>query len=57
MVLMTVPPAVEPAPKRDARAECLKRCAGAPKEATGARLLACLSACEAPAKPEAPDAG
>lgn len=59
MVLMAVPPAAEPPPKVDARAECLKRCAGAPKDATGARLLACLSTCETPVvkRVEAPDAG
>ena len=44
-LLSPVPP---PAPKTpvDARAECLKRCAGAPKESTGQQLLACLNACE-----------
>lgn len=31
------------------RAECLKQCAGAPKDATGQKLLACLAQCEAPA--------
>lgn len=37
-----------PAPKApvDARAECLKTCAGAPKDATGKALLACLRRCE-----------
>jgi hypothetical protein len=37
------PPAKVPV---DARAECLKRCAGVPKESTGKQLLQCLSACE-----------
>lgn len=39
----------------DERAQCLKQCAGAPRDATGPALLACLSRCEAAAA--APDAG
>jgi hypothetical protein len=33
----------------DVRAECLKSCAGAPKDATGAVLIQCLQRCEPPA--------
>lgn len=32
----------------DVRAECLKRCAGAPKDAKGQALLVCLEQCRAP---------
>lgn len=39
------PPAPAPAPV-DVRAECLKTCAGAPKDSTGKSLLACLQRCE-----------
>ncbi|MFZ5439990.1 MAG: hypothetical protein ACOZQL_08265 [Myxococcota bacterium] len=51
MALMAVPasagaPAPQPQPRNDARAECLKMCAGAPKDADGRRLLACLTRCE-----------
>lgn len=42
------PVPVAPAPRApvDVRAECLKSCAGAPKDATGQVLLACLQRCE-----------
>ncbi len=39
-----VPPAKTPV---NVRAECMKACAGAPKEASGAHLLECLHRCEA----------
>lgn len=48
-----VPVPVRPKPAVDVRAECLKSCAGAPKDATGKRLLQCLRSCE----PAAADAG
>ncbi len=53
-LLNPVPPkAPAPAPV-DMRAECMKSCAGAPKDSTGQTLLACLQRCE----PTAPaDAG
>ena len=39
-----------PAPKpTDARAECLRSCAGAPKDADGKALIGCLHRCETPA--------
>ena len=45
-LLTPVPaPAPKPAPL-DVRAECMKRCAGAPKDAKGTQLLACLQSCE-----------
>jgi hypothetical protein len=47
LLLASTPPA--PAPTDTDRAECLKYCAGAPKDATGQKLLACLNRCEAPA--------
>lgn len=37
------PPAAQPP---EERAECLRTCAGAPKEATGQHLMACLQGCE-----------
>ena len=51
LLLALVIPAPAPvAPKpADARAECLKSCAGAPKDASGKLLLQCLQRCEAPA--------
>lgn len=49
-------PTPAPPPRVDARAECLKACAGAPKDATGQHLLACLNRCDA-VKPAQPDAG
>ena len=47
------PVPVAPQPPVDVRAECLKRCAGAPKGATGGVLLQCLQRCE----PSPADAG
>ncbi|MDP1823366.1 MAG: hypothetical protein Q8L48_08995 [Archangium sp.] len=47
-LLTPVPVPVTPKPAVDARAECLKACAGAPKDATGKRLLQCLRSCEPP---------
>lgn len=44
-LLNPVPPPAPAAPV-DVRAECLKSCAGAPKDATGKSLLACLQRCE-----------
>ena len=38
----------------DKAAECLRQCAGRPKDAEGARLLACLARCE---HSKAPDGG
>lgn len=38
-------------PNNTQRAECLRQCAGAPKDATGKKLMACLQACET--KPDA----
>jgi hypothetical protein len=37
----------------DERAQCLKQCVGAPRDATGPVLLACLARCEALAAPDA----
>lgn len=49
LVLSALPAApVQPSTPATARVECLRSCAGAPKEATGARLLACLGRCDAP---------
>lgn len=45
-LLTPVPVPVTPKPAVDVRAECLRACAGAPKDATGNRLLQCLRACE-----------
>lgn len=40
-----------PTPQADdvVRAACLKACAGAPRDATGKALLACLTRCDKPA--------
>ena len=46
LTLLSPVPAPPPKPAVDGRAECLKRCAGAPKDATGKKLLACLRSCE-----------
>ena len=47
LVLTLLTPVPAPAPKPvDAHAECLQRCAGAPKDATGKQLLVCLQRCE-----------
>jgi hypothetical protein len=48
LLVTLLAPVPNPAPKTpvDVRADCLKRCAGAPKESTGQQLLQCLSACE-----------
>lgn len=55
-LLNPAPPAPQPA--HDSRkAECLKTCAGHPKDASGQKLLACLQRCEPPAPAVAPDAG
>jgi len=49
LALMNGPPSEAPAtPPMDVRAECLKGCAGAPKTATGQKLLACIDQCAAP---------
>lgn len=61
-VLLAMPAEAEtpapPPPRVDARAECLKACAGAPKDATGQHLLACLNRCEVkPSQAAQPDAG
>ncbi len=49
LVLSAIPAApVQPSTPANTRVECLKSCAGAPKEATGARLLECLNRCDAP---------
>lgn len=62
-VLLAMPAEAEtrpaaPPPRVDARAECLKACAGAPKDATGQHLLACLNRCEVKSSQAAqPDAG
>lgn len=45
-LLTPVPAPPAPKPPADVRAECLKACAGAPKDATGAALLQCLRQCE-----------
>ncbi len=50
----------EPAPRPppiplDEKAQCLKQCTGAPRDATGPALLECLRRCEGPAP--AADAG
>ena len=42
------PVGVTPKPTVDPRAECLKSCAGAPKDATGKQLMDCLGRCDAP---------
>lgn len=48
LALMNGPPSEPPAtPPMDVRAECLKGCAGAPKTATGQKLLACIEQCAA----------
>ncbi len=36
--------------KTDARASCLRTCAGAPRDADGKKLLACLKQCDAPVR-------
>jgi hypothetical protein len=41
----------------DARASCLKACAGAPREADGKRLLSCLTQCDARSDGRVPDGG
>jgi hypothetical protein len=48
LLLAGAPATTPPAPKDSDRAECLKQCAGAPKDATGQKLLACLNRCEVP---------
>ncbi len=46
-LLVPAPAPVEVAVEsKNARAECMKTCAGAPKDATGAVLLQCLRSCE-----------
>ena len=45
-LVVPAPVPVAPKPPVDVRAECLKACAGAPKDATGAALLQCLRQCE-----------
>lgn len=45
----TLPP---PPPSNEA-ANCLKRCAGDPKDARGERLLACLERCASQKRPDA----
>lgn len=50
-------PAPPPAPQATRQADCLRSCAGAPKDASGQKLMACLQRCEAPAPASAPDAG
>ena len=45
LTLLNPVPVVSQTPV-DVRAECLKRCAGAPKDATGRALLQCLERCE-----------
>ena len=55
VALVNVPltgPKDAPPERMDARAECLKACAGAPKTATGTMLLQCIKRCEV-----TPDAG
>jgi hypothetical protein len=46
------PRSVPPPPGNEA-AQCLKRCAGEPKDARGERLLACLERCESQKQPDA----
>ena len=48
-LVVPAPVPVAPKPPVDVRAECLKRCAGAPKDASGRQLLECLQRCEQPA--------
>lgn len=50
-------PAPAPSPRATQQADCLRTCAGAPREASGQRLMTCLQRCEAPAPAPAPDAG
>lgn len=47
------PPA---APVVDEKAQCLKQCTGAPRDATGPALLTCLRRCESVAPAPAPEA-
>lgn len=48
LTLLSPVPLVAPKAPVDERAECLKTCAGAPRDATGAVLLQCLRRCEGP---------
>jgi hypothetical protein len=45
LLLLAGAPQPSTPPESD-RAACLKDCAGAPKDATGQKLLACLNRCE-----------
>ena len=45
-LLNPVPVSAPPKAPVDVRAECLKSCAGAPKDASGPVLLQCLQRCE-----------